>query len=129
MPVLFGLWDVAPQHDTLLLVEGEMNALSIWQCLPSGVDTLSFGSENGGRPAMIRHLAQRHKRVFVWADDTQRATQMRALVGSQACALRSPVRDGVKWDANQMLQEGVLMDFLSHVLGVSCGGWSPIPRK
>ncbi len=36
MPILFGMWAAVPGADTLLLVEGEINALSVWQCLPRG---------------------------------------------------------------------------------------------
>jgi DNA primase len=50
VPLLYGLWAAVPGHHTLLLVEGEFNALSVWQCMPQGVTCLSFGSETGGRP-------------------------------------------------------------------------------
>jgi hypothetical protein len=125
VPILFGLWDALPRHDTLLLLEGEINALSAWQCLPSGVSSLSFGSESGGRPEIMKAMARRYRRVFVWTDNPDKAAQIRTLLGADAGILRSPVYNNVQWDANKMLQEGMLMDFLCQVLKVSCVGWPP----
>jgi len=119
--VLYGLWDVLPTHHTLLLVEGEINALSAWQMHPEGVTVLSFGSEGATQPAILKAIASRYKRVFVWADNPEKAAQLRgALPGSSA--LQSPHRDGIEWDANQMLQAHLLGDFLSKALGVDCTG-------
>ena len=122
MPLLFGLWDALPEHHTLLIVEGEINALSIWQCIASGVSCVSFGSESGVRTGILKQLTRMYRRAFVWADDPKRAGEIRAAIGQQVHALRSPKIDGVKWDANRMLQERVLMDFLSQELCVPCLG-------
>jgi hypothetical protein len=122
VPALFGLWEVFPKHDTPLLVEGEISALSVWQCLPSGVSCLSIGSESGGRVETIRPLAQCYKRILIWADAGERAAQIRSSLAHQAPVLRSRVRDAVKGDADKMLQEGILKDFLSQVLNVPCLG-------
>ena len=121
-PILYGLNYAIPTHHTLLLVEGEINALSVWQVEPVGVTVLSIGSEGGAGGAgadILRAVAAHYRRVFVWLDDADKAQAARALVpGSQA--LRSPNIDGVKWDANQMLQARALDSFLSRVLAVRC---------
>jgi hypothetical protein len=122
VPVLFGLWDAVPEHSTLLTVEGEINALSVWQCLPSGVTCLSFGSEAGVRIEVLRALASRYQRVFVWADEAKRARELGAAMGPGVQAVRSPEIRGEKWDANKMLQGGILSAFVSGILGVQCLG-------
>jgi len=131
-PILFGLWSLVPRHHTLLLVEGELNALSVWQCLPDGVSCLSFGSESGWRPDVLRDVARGVRRILVWADDPARASQMRLALGGQVQALRSSSTNGRKWDANMLLQHGRLMQFLETLLGVPCLGRvdtaSPISR-
>ncbi len=121
VPVLYGVGDVLTRDTTLLLVEGEMNALSVWQCHPADVSVVSFGSETGARPGLLQNLAKQYRRVFIWADDPRRAAEIGQTVPG-AVALRSPVLTGVKHDANQMLQQGVLPDVLSRVLGVPCLG-------
>lgn len=124
----FGLWAALPNyHHTLALFEGELNCLSAWQCQPAGVDTLSFGSEGGGSARVLQTLAARYENVFVWADDIwddtkkkARAAELQSLVTGRGKLLRSPKENGVKYDANQLLQIGALPEFLSRVLGVDC---------
>jgi hypothetical protein len=101
-------------------VEGEMNALSVWQCQPRGVTVLSVGSESGGRPQALRALAARYQKVLVWLDEPAKARALAAaLFSSPASApilLQSPLIDGTKWDANHMLQAGELKNFLAKVV-------------
>lgn len=118
VPLLFGLWDVIDSDTILLLIEGEINALSIWQCRLHGVSVVSFGSESGSRVDILRALALRYRKVFVWADDPKKAGELRTVLGPAVTALQSPVQDGVKWDANRILQEGFLPAFISKILGV-----------
>jgi DNA primase len=122
VPVLFGLWDALPENHTLVLVEGEINALSIWQCLPAGVTCVSFGGEAAVRARILKVFASQYPRVFVWADDPKRAKDLRSAIGQKVHALRSPDSGGVKWDANKMLQAGNLAPFVSEILGVRCLG-------
>lgn len=123
VPLLFGLWSVVPQHHTLILIEGEINALSIWQCMPEGVTVGSFGSEAGANSLALKALVRPYAQVFVWADDPERASEIRSSLGCRAKAVQSPLVAGTKWDANAMLQRGLLMDFLQGLLGVRCLGW------
>jgi hypothetical protein len=129
IPLLFGLWDAIETHETLLLVEGEFNALSVWQCRPRGVSVLSFGSEGGGRFDVLQIIAKKYQDVFVWADDiwdnpkqVQHAKDFRGLLKGTGQAIQSVKRAGVKQDANELLKLGALADFLSHILGVDCLG-------
>jgi hypothetical protein len=122
VPLLFGLWAVIEVDTILVFVEGEINALSIWQCQPLGVSVVSFGSETGGRADILRALASRYRKVFVWADNPKKSKEMRTILGSSATALQSPMLNGMKWDANKMLQEGILPDFISQILGIPCLG-------
>jgi hypothetical protein len=124
----FGLWAALPEyHHSLLLVEGELNCISAWQCKPAGVSVLSFGSEGGGDARALQSIAARYKNVFVWADDVwdnpkqaNHAKELRALVRGRGAGLQSVKDNGVKHDTNQLLQVGALPEFLSRVLGVEC---------
>jgi hypothetical protein len=122
VPILFGLWGALPEHHTLLLVEGEINALSVWQCLPSGVTCASFGSETGARTGVIRALAARYRRVFIWGDDPSKVGELRAAFGHGARGIRSPEICGEKWDANKLLREGMIGSFITEILDVPCLG-------
>ena len=75
---------------------------------------------NFGRQ-ILRAIAARYQRVFVWADDPKRAGSLRGILPGSV-ALHSPYLDDVKWDANQMLQAKVLDSFLTQLLGVTCHG-------
>lgn len=115
--VLFGLAYALQSDQTLLLVEGEINALSIWQCQPPGLSVVSTGSEGGGRPEILRGLAARYRRVLVWLDEPARARALAAATGCPAPRLlQSPQIEGLKWDANRMLQAGELDGFLRQAL-------------
>jgi hypothetical protein len=122
----FGLWNALPEyHHSLLLIEGELNCLSVWQCQPAGLSVLSFGSEGGGDVRALKAITKRYQNVFVWADDiwdnpkqAERAKELRTLISGKGRALRSVKQDEVKQDASQLLQAGLLAGFLSSVLGV-----------
>jgi hypothetical protein len=118
MPVLYGLWDAQPTDKVLLLVEGELNALSLWQQRPRDVTVLSIGSEGGGRPEVIAQIAQRYKRVFIWCDDAARTVKYKAMIAQPTKGLQSPTIDGAKIDANKLLQAGKLAEFIKQVIGV-----------
>ncbi|MEI7847893.1 MAG: primase-helicase zinc-binding domain-containing protein [Chloroflexota bacterium] len=117
--VLYGLWDVLECHTILLLVEGEFNALSIWQMHPQGVTILSFGSEGATRAEILKAIASRYKKVFVWADDPVRALKLRDILPGSV-AIQSPIINCIKWDANQMLISRLLSEFLEGQLEISC---------
>jgi hypothetical protein len=105
---------------TLILVEGELNALSIWQAgraLGLDLDVCSIGAEgNVCNPAAVT-LAGCYRNVVVWTDEVGRAQQARAAI-PHAVTLVSP--DGL--DANDLLcaeddgPNGALAEFLPAAL-------------
>ena len=123
MPYLFGLQHILESDQTLLFVEGELNAISVLQTLPRGVSVVSAGSEGNGNAALLKALARHYSRVVVWTDDPDKARTIRERMNRpEARLLKSPVIDGVKYDANQMLQAGLLMEFISAELATVCQG-------
>jgi 5S rRNA maturation endonuclease (ribonuclease M5) len=107
----------AAGHDVLILVEGEFNAMSIAQVSAAqimNIDALSFGSQSGSHQDVLRKVSQEYRRVIVWADDPEKAKEIRSTLKRPADALCSPEIDGTKYDANALLQLGWLTDFLSE---------------
>jgi hypothetical protein len=117
--VLYGgqaLMRCAENERTLVLCEGEINALSIWQVVHhTALDVLSLGSKSQRlTPAMVEY-AKRYRRVICWLDEAEDAKkQMVEIPG--AYGVQSP--DGQ--DANDLLQMGVLGGFLSTVRILAC---------
>ena len=108
---LYGVDLLGTHCDTLVLVEGELNALSIWQEARDRLDVVSFGSDSNAGGDLAHRLAARYRRVLVWADDPDKARlAMGAIPGARG--LRSVEQDGQKLDANALLQAGALADFL-----------------
>lgn len=112
--IAFGL-QMMTGAQTLWLTEGELNALSLWQALRAVGrvdDVLSFGGEGKAAhldPVVIER-AKRYARVIVWADKADVAdAAMQAIPG--AWGLGSPVIEGRKLDANELLQAGALTRF------------------
>lgn len=104
---------------TLVFCEGEINAMSIWQASNmSGVDVLSFGSESQNKlPSWAISLAARYGSVITWLDDAEKAVEVAAQLRHlpYVTALRSPLRDGRKADANVMLVDGKLGALITSV--------------
>lgn len=107
---------------TLVLCEGELNAISIWQVAhPWHFDVLSLGSETAKlTPAMLDY-AGRFERVLVWMDKAAVAKSIMALIPG-SYGISSPVQDGRKCDANDMLQSGILGGFLATARARACQG-------
>lgn len=100
---------------TLVLCEGEINAMSIYQVAHSWRwDVLSLGSESQKLTDGGRRFAERYGHVIVWMDKAEVAqTLMSQMAG--AIAINSPVNADRKRDANDMLQSGDLADFLAAI--------------
>lgn len=105
---------------TLVLCEGEINAISIaqvarsWKC-----DVLSLGSEGQKLTDGARAFAERYGRVIVWMDKADIAKRVMSQIAG-AVAINSPVVDGQKVDANDMLRTGQLIDFLVEARQWAC---------
>ena len=111
-PTLYGLWQSV--QPILIVCEGELNAISISQVLGDKATVISPGSESGGKSALIALLKSSEftKRV-VWLDKPDLARQYAPFAD---IVLSSPVIDGVKMDANRLLQENLLQPFLERLL-------------
>ncbi len=118
--VLYGAWSARKTDHTVMFLEGEINALSLWQCLPRGVTVLSIGSQSGGRPEVIAKVAARYKRVFFWCDEADKTREYKKMIAQDATGIQSPTIDGAKYDANTLLLAGQLPDFITQVLKVEC---------
>jgi len=103
----------ADKVDVLIICEGEMNALSLWQAGRGAVDVLSTGSEATTKklPPIVVDLAAKYKHRIVWADKKEIADA--AALQIRAASMGSP---GGK-DANDLLQAGKLEAVLTAMLG------------
>lgn len=118
---LFGLQNVGTHGDTLILVEGELNCLSVYQCVKGrfACDVLSFGPQKNLQNAhvvgMAQDVASRYQRIIIWADRPQAAIDALGTIPN-AYPVRSPEIDGKEHDANDLLQIGLLGDVLDGLL-------------
>lgn len=96
----------------LVICEGEMNALSLWQAGAARIDVLSLGSQVtvNHLPADVIDLAQRYAYSVVWADERDVADSAAQQI--RAASMRSP---GGR-DANDLLKAGLLSDLLGALL-------------
>lgn len=100
---------------TLVLCEGEINAMSIWQTAQMwNWDVLSLGSESQKLTPGAVAFAERYSRVIAWMDKPEIARKVMSQIAG-AVAVNSPVVDGRKVDANDMLKSGQLAEFLIEV--------------
>lgn len=107
----------AEQHRTLVLCEGEINAMSIWQaCQHTRLDVVSIGSETATLPAKFgENFAAHYGQVITWLDKPDLATKV-ALSLPGAHAINSPQGK----DANDLLQAGLLGAYLATVRLLLC---------
>lgn len=104
----------ARAHRYLLIVEGEINAMSCWQTMRNGrMDVLSLGSESAHIPAAFLPVAAQYRTRLVWMDKEHRAREEAARM--EAGAIWSEDGNG-KRDANDYLRDGTLLDVLSYAL-------------
>jgi len=120
--ILFGLQNVFPAP-VLVLVEGEINCMSICQAASLekgalGLTAASFGAQipSASEKPVLKALAAKFERVFVWTDEISKSKAIVTALDRPARALLSPKRGDEKFDANAMLQAGLLPDFLRAML-------------
>lgn len=97
----------------LVIVEGELNAMSVWQaCHLATVDVLSTGSQSiTALPAWSVAVASHYGVTLTWLDEPARAARVAQQL-PRAVPVSSPAQDGKKLDANEMLQRGLLGAFV-----------------
>lgn len=98
----------------LIVVEGELNAVSLWQIAQARADVLSCGSQEGIlQPAtrkLLATLVGEYAQVFIWLDALPKA--------AQATPLIAPANGYTLWsdggfDANDRLRDGSLVGWLA----------------
>jgi len=96
-------------NDTLVIVEGILNAPSIYQAMSGKFNVLTPGSENCTFSRWPMDAIRRHKRIFVWADKPEVAQVWADAIGEGAIPMYSRISaDGIKLDANELLRRDVL---------------------
>lgn len=101
------------RHDTLLIVEGEWNCISINQAMGDAVDVLSTGSENFLMSDEVVEQVAPWPLIYLWVDSQVTLDKWLAAL-PQAKGWTSPVKDGQKFDANAILQRGTLRTYLEQ---------------
>jgi hypothetical protein len=92
------------QFCTLILCEGEINAMSIWQVAHNTkLHVMSLGSETGQLSAGAVAFAERYGQVIIWMDKEELAKKLMGQIPG-AYGFSSPQGK----DANDMLQAGTL---------------------
>jgi hypothetical protein len=106
---------------TLVICEGELNAMSIWQVAnPWRWAVLSVGSESSYIPGVALEYAKCFGRVLVWMDRREHATRLMSDLGAKAYGVTSPLIGGEKVDANDYLKLGLLAGWLIRARGNAC---------
>lgn len=123
--ILFGIHDLHNIGKTLIVFEGEINAMSVRQAAAGvhglGVDCVSIGSDNPAALALtaVGRLAALYERLILWMDDPAKIAKIRQAIGGEAQTITSPIEGGRKFDSNQMLQDGLLVEFLRLSLRIA----------
>ena len=99
---------------SLILVEGELNAASIWQAVYPLVDVLSFGAEGNGIPETFAPIAMRYRCCVIWKDKETLAREAARQIPGAAATWSE--RGDKKTDANDMLQMQTLRRYIAAML-------------
>ena len=117
---VFGRHVLGGAYDTLLMTEGELNAVSCWQAVKaaglSGVDVVSIGSDSVPDGPALLELAGDFRRVVAWLDKPEKAAVVRSILPGARVGKSPQDDDGAKLDANELLKRGALADFLRAIL-------------
>jgi hypothetical protein len=104
-----------PDSNVLIIIEGILNAPSAFQVCQSA-NVLTPGTDKTDPSAWPLDAIRKHDHVIVWADKEAFADKWAAVVGGNVSVICSPVRNGIKLDANEMLQRGILGNFLDRAM-------------
>lgn len=120
--LLFGLPRLSDRA-TLIVTEGELNAISCWQTANTWADVLSIGSQENARlprvSEALQSIALPYRRIIVWLDERELALAIADRV--------APFNGTAIWsvhglDANNLLQRGLLAARLANA--VADAGWA-----
>ena len=118
---LFGLHRLSGRA-TLIITEGELNAISCWQVASAWADVLSIGSQENARQARVsealQHAALPYRRVIAWLDERELAF---AVIDRVAPFNGTAIWSENGLDANDLLQRGLLAARLANA--VADAGW------
>lgn len=100
-PKLFGLQTISGLA-RLAVVEGEFNAMAVWQACGDAYDVVSVGAQSMSHATVgaLGALADRYERVLLWFDEGKNAAAAGAVVKG-AALMRSPEGQ----DANDLLRD------------------------
>lgn len=101
---------------TVIVCEGELNAMSIWQeAQAANVDVMSIGSQDTKfTPGMLAFL-HRYGKVLVWMDEPDRAARVRGDIVAGASGLVAAIQSPEGKDANDLLQLGHLQFVIAYL--------------
>lgn len=106
----------AERLHTLVICEGEINAMSIWQVAGhTGLHVVSLGSETSQVSDAIAAFARRYGRALIWMDKREIAKSLVRQVAN-ADGYASPAGQ----DANDMLRVGCLGEVLTRLRVKAC---------
>lgn len=97
------------QTDKLVIVEGEINALSIAQEVKTNV--ISIGSQNWGGVTIteLKKQVAKYQHIFIWTDEQKQAEKLKMQLGVECKIINSNGSD-----ANDLLKDGQLNNYLIH---------------
>lgn len=119
--LLFGL-PLLNQEPILILVEGEFNALAIWQaCRDIGIDVLSWGAQANILQPQVNALAAKiirrgYRRTLIWADEEALAHQVRRQFTNRTPGHQIAISSPLSRDANDLLVRHELRAFIRENL-------------
>lgn len=97
--------------DTLLIVEGELNAISCRQVAPEGCEVLSVGCESTHITESMARVREMFDTVIIWMD-REEIVRGKQEAFSGSFGVSSP--EGK--DANDLLQLGILGEFIAKLI-------------
>lgn len=115
-----GVLGCAESQRTLVICEGELNAISIWQIAKNwNFDVLSLGSESSKLTQPMLDYAKRFGRLLIWMDRIDLSKRLMTIIAG-AFGIDSPMIDDQKHDANRLLQAGLLGEFVAQARYMAC---------
>lgn len=114
---LFGAWLLDPTSNrTLILCEGELNAISISAAAGPGCDVVSFGSDTPSKAILqsVKVLAARYALVIIWADEPANVQKVWEAAAAGCLAIHG-IKSLHKQDANDLLVLGRLGEYMAVV--------------